>query len=81
MQVISIRWKDSDDKVYKDIKYRKKTIKRYKSGWIFDGDYNVYHCIECAENSIDKILGSPTRKNADARHSHGIHIIGKRVDA
>ena len=74
---LQIKWKDT--KQYNDVTYRKCIIKRYKGGWIITSinpaDVNIYHCIECAENAIDKQF-KPRKKNAN-RKAHGIHIIGK----
>lgn len=74
---IQIKWKDT--RKYKDVKYRKQTIKRFNGGWVVEtlSDNNIYHCIECAENSIDEQLKGKTRKDASRRHEHGIQTIGK----
>ena len=76
-------WKDSyvgRTKFQEGYKYRKHFIERFQGGWIVDlpGDENIYYSIDCAHNAIDNALGGKTRKDASARQSKGIKIIGKK---
>ena len=82
MEKITIKWKDSFASEVKPIKYRNHTLKGYGGGWITDlpGDLNIYKNFYCAENAIDKALGTSSRKvNRNIkREKYGIQIIGKQ---
>lgn len=73
-----IVWKDSI--TYKEYRYRKHTIHKYKGGWAVDlpGDNNIYYSIDCAENAVDKALGGLGQKGSSKRIAKGIIIIGEK---
>lgn len=63
----------------KSYRYRKYDITRYKGGWIFDDDNNIYVSIDSACNAIDAKLGGIGRRGVNAhRQDKGIKIIGQR---
>lgn len=59
-------------------KYRGYWVERYKGGWVFDGDNNIYYSLECAYNAIDKMLGGHAQKGAAPSRSKDIKIIGTK---
>lgn len=83
MMKLKITWKDSNARNYKPLKYRNYIITGYKGGWIIDveGDDNIYKNHYCAQNAIDKHLGSKSPKGGSKKRTeNGIQIIGKKSD-
>lgn len=83
MMHIKVTWKDSNARGFKPVKYRNHYLTGYKGGWIVDieGDDNIYKNHYCAQNAIDKHLGSKSQKGGSKKRTeNGIQIIGKKSD-
>lgn len=62
-----------------DYKYRGLIIDRYKGGWIFEKDDNIYVSIDHACNAIDAKLGGYGRRGGNLKRiAKGIKIIGQK---